>query len=436
MKKAVYLGIDIGTTTISTVVIDAEGRLVDKYTKNSNAWIFSEHAWEKRQSVTRIMETAKSVVQEMTEKYPKIKGIGVTGQMHGILYLDKNFDPVSDLYTWQDQRAVLGSPSSCEIIFEKTGYSVSAGYGLATHYDLKRKQMLTGQEAKLCTIMDYLVTELTGCKEKLVMHSSNAASLGLYDIKQGDFDVKALKKLGIHRTMLPEVTSENLIAGYYHGIPVTVSIGDNQAGFIYSVKEPKKMALANFGTGSQISMMIEENELDRFTGDPEIEIRPFVKDYFLLSGSALCGGRAYAMLEQFFHAYALAGGQPDVSQYEIINKLARQGMEEKSKLKVTTLFCGTRSDVNKRGSITGIGEENFTPQHLCVGVLRGMAEELYEMFQKMPSERVERLAMSGNAVRKNEVLCEMIQEVFSLPAEKTEYQEEAAVGAALFVKGK
>ncbi|MBO5460796.1 MAG: hypothetical protein J5983_03240 [Ruminococcus sp.] len=434
MKNIYYLGIDIGTTTISAAVIDSESRLIDKYAKNSDAWIVTDHSWEKIQSVAKITEAAKAVVSEMITRYPDISGIGVTGQMHGIVYLDENNEPVSDLYTWQDQRASQGNPSSCEVIFEKTGYKVAAGYGLATHYDLQQKQLMPEGAVKICTIMDYLVLVLTGKKENILMHASNAASLGLYDIKRGDFDGKAFKELGINRSMFPHVTSENQVVGYYREIPVMVSIGDNQAGFLYSVKEPEKMALANYGTGSQISMMIGERELDSFLGDSEIEIRPFVNKHFLLSGSALCGGRAYAMLEQFFRAYALACGQPDISHYEIINKLARQGMEEKTKLKVKTLFCGTRSDVDKRGSITGIGEENFTPQHLCVGVLRGMAEELYEMFQHMPSERVEKLAMSGNAVRKNEVLCEMIQEVFGLPAEKTEYQEEAAIGAALFAK--
>lgn len=434
MDNKYYLGIDVGTTTISVAVIDRDGRLVDKHTKNSDAWILSVYSWEKVQSIHKIMQSARDAVEEMTAKYSNVAAIGVTGQMHGVLYLDKNCEPVSELYTWQDQRALQGNPSSCEMISEKTGYSISAGYGMATHYDLKRKQLIPQQAAKMCTVMDYLAVSLTEKKDDIWMHVSNAASFGIYDVKKADFDTKALDILEIDRAMLPNVTSENKVVGYYQGIPVMVSIGDNQAGFLYSVREPEKMALANYGTGSQISMMIDETELDQFLGDSEIEMRPFMKNHFLLSGSALCGGRAYAMLEKFFRTYAVVCGQPDLSQYEIMNKLARQGMKEKEKLNVTTLFCGTRKNPDKRGSITEIGEGNFTPQHLCVGVLQGMAEELFEMFKKMPSERIEKLCMSGNAVRKNAVLSEIIQEVFGLPAEKTEYQEEAAIGAALFAK--
>lgn len=68
--------------------------------------------------------------------------IGLTGQMHGILYIDEDGNCVSPLYTWQDGRGNLpefdGKSVVC-LVKEETGFSISTGYGLATHlYHCKR----------------------------------------------------------------------------------------------------------------------------------------------------------------------------------------------------------------------------------------------------------------------------------------------------------
>ena len=73
----------------------------------------------------------------------------------------------------------------------------------------------------------------------------------------------------------------------------------------------------------------------------------------------------------------------------------------------------------------------FTPQALAVGVLRGMAEELYDMFCSVSHSHITRLTASGNAVRKNPVLCQVLAEVFGMSIRIPAAQEEAAFGAAM-----
>ena len=59
------IGIDIGTTSICGVVIDTEsGKLLKSVTKNSNAFIPTENAWEKIQSVEKIISIADSILEE------------------------------------------------------------------------------------------------------------------------------------------------------------------------------------------------------------------------------------------------------------------------------------------------------------------------------------------------------------------------------------
>jgi len=420
------LGIDAGTTTISAALLDIDAGILKKaYTIKSEAAIPSEYSWDKRQDVGKIEENFQKLISSLTEQYPDIVSIGFTGQMHGILYLDAAGNVISPLYTWQDERAGIGTPSICDQIRTLTGYAVPTGYGLATHLALKAAGQVPENAACLCTVMDYLAMKLCGLSRP-VMHTSNAASLGFFPAGGVDFDRKAAEKAGIDPAFLPEVTAENRIIGSYHGIPVSAAIGDNQASFLGAVREPEHTALANFGTGSQISVMIQKPE----TVPEGLEVRPWLENTCLMSGSALCGGRAYALLERFFREYAVACGLPDEERYDVLNRLAAAGID--TPLEVTTTFAGTRFDPNQRGSISGIGLENFTPASFAAGVLRGMAQELYQMYQSIGKTDIHTLAASGNAVRRNPVLVKLLEQIFGMPVKIPKEQEEAAIGAAIF----
>ena len=100
------LGIDIGTTTISAAVLE-DGQFLASETRANGAFIPSALTCAREQDVEKITQTALAIVQMLFERYPDIHSIGVTGQMHGILYVDADGNAVSPLYTWQDARGSL-----------------------------------------------------------------------------------------------------------------------------------------------------------------------------------------------------------------------------------------------------------------------------------------------------------------------------------------
>ena len=61
-----------------------------------------------------------------------------------------------------------------------------------------------------------------------------------------------------------------------------------------------------------------------------------------------------------------------------------------------------------------------------------MATELHDMFLNMPHDHVNKLIVSGNAVRKNPALRKMLKEDFAMEVRMPAHKEEAAFGAALF----
>ena len=81
------LGIDIGTTTISAAVLE-DGQFLASETRANGAFILSALTCAREQDVEKITQTALSIIETLFERYPDIHSIGVTGQMHGILYVD------------------------------------------------------------------------------------------------------------------------------------------------------------------------------------------------------------------------------------------------------------------------------------------------------------------------------------------------------------
>lgn len=433
------IGIDIGTTTMSFVVMDTGKKaVVEARTVPNRSFIETNRAWERVQDVSVMIGDAKEVLDELLEKYPETVSIGLTGQMHGILYTDQEGECLSPLYTWQDQRGMLPDfegESMVEQIKRVCGVEISAGYGLATHLYHHRKGMIPARAASICTIPDYLGMVLTGRTEPL-MHSSMAASLGFFDVPKGSFRVVELEQLGLEASILPQVTDEAQVLGTYKGRSVTAALGDNQASFLGAVGLKENTPLVNVGTGGQISVLS-----DRYFEAPGIEARPFLGGRYLLVGASLCGGRAYAILEKFFRSYMLAAEGSAGSQYKVMEKLAAEAMRGAAGdecMEVDTSFNGSRTDPAMRGSIRNLSEDNFTPQGLVLGVLRGIARELYEMYEiivqgtGIPSDT---LVASGNGVRKNQVLQKIFQELFQAELVLAEWEEEAACGAAISSMG-
>ena len=422
------LGIDIGTTTISLVVLDPEQKKVwESRTISNGTFMETAREWERIQDVNKIVEKTREVLEGLLHAYPEVSSIGLTGQMHGILYVDREGRCISPLYTWQDGRGNVPDEHGktlTEMVREKTGITVFTGYGLVTHLWNQLYGEVPEEAVGICTIADYLGMCLTGRKQPL-LHASNAASLGFYDVKEHAFRRDILQDLAVNTEILPEVCQNFEQLGTYRGIPVTVAIGDNQASFLGSVGLKERTLLLNMGTGGQISVLSPN-----YFEAPGIEARPITEGNYLLVGASLCGGRAYAILERFLRSYV----GTDESQYEKMEQLARAGQQQKDRMKVNTTFNGTRVHPELRGSILNVSEENFTPEGLVYGVLEGMAAELYEMFrmiQKGTGIQAEHLIASGNGLRRNPVLQEICSDMFGAVLTLADYREEAACGAAV-----
>lgn len=394
------IGIDIGTTSVCGVVVNSRNGKVEKSrTENSNAFITDCNPFEKIQSVERIVNLATDILASLMDE--EVSAIGVTGQMHGIVYTDSEGMAVSPLYTWQDGRGNLPYGDSTYAEFMGS----CSGYGAVTDFYNQENGIRPESAMDYCTIHDYFVMKLCSLKTP-VIHDTDFASFG-----KG-----AVCNYG-------KVVSGFALAGNYKGIPVSVAIGDNQAS-VFSTLADEQNILLNVGTGSQISLISPVPiEADN------IETRPYFDGKYLAVGASLCGGRAYSLLKDFYKS--VLSYKAAVSDDEVYGIMAKMLTSEISPLDVDTRFEGTRADKSITGSVAGITESNFKPESLTYGVLKGMCRELYDMYCSMNVEKCG-LVGSGNGIRKNKALVGITEEMFGYRLKIPCHVEEAACGAALY----
>ena len=422
------IGLDIGTTSISAVAVEASsGALLRAVTVPNDSALPSPDGVSRLQDPARIAKTALSLKESLAAEFSPVAAIGVTGQMHGILYLDRAGRAVSPLYTWQDGRGNLpyGESTYAAHLSALSGYSLASGFGLVTHFINRAQGLFPAEAVTFCTIQDYIAM-LLARRETPLLHASNAASFGCYDLAAQAFDRSAMEKAGLDGGLLPAVTIETAVIGQNGSVPVATAIGDNQASVLGSLREDGDL-LVNIGTGSQVSAVASAP-----APFPAGAVRPYVEGRFLLAGSPLCGGRAYALLHRFFTRCAERFGGNGRDVYDVMNHMAAEQPDAHA-LIVDPRFCGTRNDPALRGSVSEISEDNFTPEQLTRGVLWGMADELHELYRQMPlPSPAAALVGSGNGIRKNPVLRRYLEEQFGLNLKLPAHREEAAFGAAIF----
>lgn len=451
-----FIGIDIGTTSICGVLYDSVHVQAVKEVHGENHFLQGEGF---RQDPEEIVRISRNLLEELVEGIgqgggtdpgrgesgrPQIGGIGISSQMHGILYVNREGKAVSPFYTWKNEwgnESFRAGKSYAEYLSERTGMDLYSGYGSVTHFYLQKRGMIPEEAEAFVNIGDYFAMKLTGA-ETFQADATIAASFGGFDLKKRQFDLSAMETAGVDVSYYPEATEGKEI-GSYRGIPVFCAVGDNQASFLGAIRDKKRSVSINVGTGSQVSVF--SGELYE-TG--KREVRPFPGGGWLYVGASVNGGKAYERLAVFIREilYSFGVSVELEEVYEVMECLGRTKKE--TSLKVFPALYGGRGNMREEtveengneemtamaSGIFGLKEENFHISDLVRGFVSGMAGELYDLYQGLPEELRRGktgITASGNGIRKNPLLKEEIEKIYKLPAEFSDCAEEAATGAAI-----
>jgi sugar (pentulose or hexulose) kinase len=451
-----YIGLDIGTTSLSAVVLDTQsGDLLAHHAVPNRSGISAGSGraeLDLRKLQPLAVEALAGIVAASGARPEQIRGIGVTGQQHGVAFINGNAAPAGPTITWQDLRVQGMMPGAQESYlqrfvevaggreaFRRMGCLPAAGFLGTTLFWLRREEQLPAPPAFACFVPDAIASFLTGAPP--VVDPTLAGSSGIFDIVSNQWDRDLLDRLDLPSALFPPVGQAGdrlgglraeiaAQVGLPAGLPVGVALGDNQASFIGSVQDPAHSLLINVGTGGQISA-----RTDTFHFIPGLENRPFPGGHYLLIGGGLFGGRSYAYLLEFFRQTGadLFHADADDDLYDRMTALAAAVPSGSDGLRCSPLFTGSRVDPSERATFTGLSPQNFTPGHLTRALLEGMAEGFHRFFEQMSPVIGERtpLVGAGNGVRRNRLLAQILAERFAMPLHVPALSEEAAIGAAI-----
>jgi xylulokinase len=242
------LGVDIGTSGTKAVLFDISGKLIESCTvtyplyQEQNGWAEQEPAdwWEAAKY------TINAVINKSRIKAVDIKGIGLSGQMHGLVMLDKAGEILRRSIIWCDQR----TGRECDEITTRVGadrlISITANPAL-TGFTASKILWVRNNEpdtyrrcAHILLPKDYIRHKLTG---EFATEVSDASGMQLLDVPKRRWSDEILSSLDIDKSLLakvyesPEITGTvNRKAaedtGLAYGTAVVGGAGDNAAAAV------------------------------------------------------------------------------------------------------------------------------------------------------------------------------------------------------------
>jgi xylulokinase len=239
------LGLDVGTTGARCVALDEGGSLVAEATAEYP--IYSPHpGWSEQRPEDWWQASCVVIAQVAATVGPDIGAIGLTGQMHGAVFLDKRDEVIRPALLWNDQRTA----AQAETITERVGarrLTEIAGNPALTGFQAPKILWLRDEEprayervASVLLPKDYVRLRLAG---ERATDASDASGTLLLDLKERTWSGEILDALEIPLGWLPRVfegphrtgqVRPNLASdlGLHHQLPVSAGGGDNAAAAV------------------------------------------------------------------------------------------------------------------------------------------------------------------------------------------------------------
>ena len=243
------LGIDIGTSATKTIAIDERGNILAG-ASGEYPCDYPKPGWSEQDPElwwTATKKTVLEVIQKSGLKPNEIVGVGLSGQMHGSVFLDANGRVVRPALLWNDQRTA----SQCIEIEEKAGGRETlvrwVGNRAMTGFTAPKLLWVRENEpsawARVRQVLlpkDYIRFRLTG---EYATEVSDASGTLLFDVANRCWSRELLAKLDIDLALLPicresfEVSGKVSkigadATGLREGTPVVGGAGDQPAGAV------------------------------------------------------------------------------------------------------------------------------------------------------------------------------------------------------------
>jgi xylulokinase len=373
MRNAYLLGIDIGTSACKTLLVDQSGKIVA--TEIEGYPLYSErHGWSEQVPDdwwAAVKATLHRIVVRHSEIAGDIAGIGLSGQMHGLVPLDLSGQVIRRAILWNDQR----TKEQCEEITAKAG-------GVDALLALTNNQMLPGytggkivwmranepanyeRMVKFLNPKDYIRFRLTG---EPFTEVSDASGTGLFDVRNRVWSSRLFEILDIPTDLAPDcyesVTASATVRpqiaeslGLPKNLPVVGGGGDAVIQTLGTGVSTSDVLMTTIGTAGVVSTALE-----RFRENPEGKLQVFcnvIPEQWHAMGVTLSAGGSMRWAKE-----VLAGAEAEVARssgvdvYDIINSEAEHSSPGANGILFLPYLIGERCphvDPKARGAFIGL----------------------------------------------------------------------------------
>ena len=380
-----YIGIDLGTSATKFLLTDEKGTILNSCTKEYPL-IFPHPGWSE-QEPSEWWSACLTGVKELLDGFDasKIAGIGVGGQMHGLVTLDESDEIIRPAILWNDGRtsketAWLNEEIGRETLSARTANIAFAGFTAPKILWMKENEPEKfARIAKIMLPKDYLCYKLTG------VHScdySDASGMLLLDVKNRCWSKEMLALCGVREEQMPklfesfEVIGTVLPAiaqtlGLPEGVKVVAGAGDNAAAAVGTGVVGEGGCNISLGTSGTIFISSK-----KFGVDPNNALHAFAHadgGYHLMGCMLSAASCNKWFCDEILKTKDYAGEQVDITD----EKLGRNHVF------FLPYLMGERSPINDtdaRASFIGMSMETSRAD-LVQAVLEGVAFAVRDSFE-------------------------------------------------------
>lgn len=430
MERSLFLGLDVGTQGTKALLVDLATKSVLARASSAYGLIEGLPAGAAEQHPATWVAAIRAACAELFREHPssraRVGGIGVSGQQHGLVVLDKAGKVLRAAKLWCDTSTAL----EAEVLTQRLGRRVPVGYTASKIVWLANAEPRVFERAtRVLLPHDYANFALTG---RAWMECGDASGTGFFDPLTRQFDPRALAAVDARLAeLLPELVAADALPGVLSaagaeltglpaGTPVAAGSGDNMCSAIGAGATRAGVVVCSLGTSATIFHHSPQPVLD-----PEGLIAPFCD----ATGGwlpLLCVMNATGVAEEVRRAFALS--------HERFDELALSAAAGAEGLTFLPYLAGERVPDLPRASgvLHGLRPGALDPARLARAALEGVALNLQWGLERLRAlgTRAEELHLVGGA-SKSRAWARILADALDLRVRPLAEPESAALGAAL-----
>jgi len=446
---AYLIGIDIGTSGTKTAIFDHGGALICASTKEyalsqpQNGWAEQnpEDFWD------AIVAGLQECFQKSGVAASDIDGIGLSGQMHGLVMLDKDNRVLRPCIIWCDQRTAkeceeITAKVGAERLIEITANPALTGFTASKILWVKNNQPEIYEKcAKILLPKDYIRFKLTG---EFATEVSDASGMQLLDVPKRAWSDEVLSKLDIDKALLARVYESYEVSGQVTasaanetglkaGTSVVGGAGDQAAGAVGSGIVKDGIISSTIGTSGVVFAHTDKISIDK--GGRVHTFCHAVPGAWHVMGVTQAAGLSLQWLRnQMCTAEMEEAKKRGIDPYIIMDDMAAQVPIGANRLLYLPYLMGERTphlDADCRGVFFGLSAMH-TRADMIRSVMEGVSYSLNDCLQI-----IKNMGITPGAIRasggggKSPLWRQMQADVFNTPVQVNQSAEGGALGVAL-----